>query len=155
MSISRDTPTAAGPKSFGKSRLGFCDRQRMVEKEIIKNIEDAGEDWKILSIRNLTFLPTDPAHFYFRSFISHNIQYHGALVWRRTWQRQTKPVPGIQAIWGIWQSPHTSGGFLHCIKTVLLALTQHSVSERQELVLCAISTCICSTGHHIVNHGIW
>ncbi|XP_060079463.1 PEST proteolytic signal-containing nuclear protein-like [Ylistrum balloti] len=42
--IGRDTPTAAGPNSFGKGRLGFCDRQKMVEKEIIKHIEEVGED---------------------------------------------------------------------------------------------------------------
>ncbi|OWF49000.1 PEST proteolytic signal-containing nuclear protein-like [Mizuhopecten yessoensis] len=42
--IGRDTPTAAGPNSFGKGRLGFCDRQKMVEKEIIQHIEEVGED---------------------------------------------------------------------------------------------------------------
>ncbi|XP_069104937.1 PEST proteolytic signal-containing nuclear protein-like [Argopecten irradians] len=42
--IGRDTPTAAGPNSFGKGRLGFCDRQKMVEKEIIKHMEEVGED---------------------------------------------------------------------------------------------------------------
>ena len=38
-SFFRDTPTAAGPNSFGKGRLGFCDRQRMIQKEIEKEIQ--------------------------------------------------------------------------------------------------------------------
>ncbi|KAK2162354.1 hypothetical protein LSH36_100g10013 [Paralvinella palmiformis] len=37
--IGRETPTAAGPNSFGKGRLGFCDRQRMIQKEIEKEIQ--------------------------------------------------------------------------------------------------------------------
>jgi len=30
----RDTPTAAGPNSFGKGRLGFCNRQQSIQKEL-------------------------------------------------------------------------------------------------------------------------
>ncbi|KAK2186021.1 hypothetical protein NP493_216g02035 [Ridgeia piscesae] len=32
--IGRDTPTAAGPNSFGKGRLGFCNRQQSIQKEL-------------------------------------------------------------------------------------------------------------------------
>lgn len=40
--VGRDTPTAAGPNSFGKSRLGFCDTQRTHErlmKEIAEKVD--------------------------------------------------------------------------------------------------------------------
>lgn len=41
--IGRDTPTAAGPNSFGKGRLGFVDRNKAIEKEIQKKLEELGE----------------------------------------------------------------------------------------------------------------
>jgi hypothetical protein len=30
----RDTPTSAGPNSFGKSRIGFCDSKKVYEKKM-------------------------------------------------------------------------------------------------------------------------
>ena len=39
----RDTPTAAGPNSFGKGRLGFVDRNKAIEREIQKKLEELGE----------------------------------------------------------------------------------------------------------------
>ena len=32
--VYRDTPTAAGPNSFGKGRLGFCNRQQAIQKDL-------------------------------------------------------------------------------------------------------------------------
>ncbi|KAI0207791.1 hypothetical protein LSAT2_007534 [Lamellibrachia satsuma] len=32
--IGRDTPTAAGPNSFGKGRLGFCNIQQAIQKDL-------------------------------------------------------------------------------------------------------------------------
>ncbi|KAF2350811.1 PEST proteolytic signal-containing nuclear protein [Trinorchestia longiramus] len=32
--IGRDTPTSAGPNSFGKSRIGFCDSKKVYEKKM-------------------------------------------------------------------------------------------------------------------------
>ncbi|KAA0199855.1 hypothetical protein HAZT_HAZT007264 [Hyalella azteca] len=29
-----DTPTSAGPNSFGKSRIGFCDSKKVYEKKM-------------------------------------------------------------------------------------------------------------------------
>ncbi|XP_025098512.1 PEST proteolytic signal-containing nuclear protein-like [Pomacea canaliculata] len=37
--IGRETPTAAGPNSFGKGRLGFCDRQKIIERELVKKTD--------------------------------------------------------------------------------------------------------------------
>lgn len=39
----RETPTAAGPNSFGKGRLGFVDRNKAIERDIQKQLEDLGE----------------------------------------------------------------------------------------------------------------
>ena len=36
----RDTPTAAGPNSYGKGRLGFSDRQKIFEREIKKKADN-------------------------------------------------------------------------------------------------------------------
>ncbi|CAC5403300.1 PEST proteolytic signal-containing nuclear protein-like isoform X1 [Mytilus californianus] len=41
--IGRETPTAAGPNSFGKGRLGFVDRNKAIERDIQKQLEDLGE----------------------------------------------------------------------------------------------------------------
>ncbi|XP_067675351.1 PEST proteolytic signal-containing nuclear protein-like [Haliotis asinina] len=41
--IGRDTPTAAGPNSFGKNRLGFCDRQKIMERELKAKMDNLGE----------------------------------------------------------------------------------------------------------------
>ncbi|KAL8574231.1 hypothetical protein ACOMHN_038823 [Nucella lapillus] len=38
--IGRETPTAAGPNSFGKGNLGFCNRQKIIEKELQKTDEN-------------------------------------------------------------------------------------------------------------------
>ncbi|XP_076064108.1 PEST proteolytic signal-containing nuclear protein-like isoform X2 [Oratosquilla oratoria] len=37
--IGRDTPTSAGPNSFGKTRMGFCDSKKIYEKKL-KEIQD-------------------------------------------------------------------------------------------------------------------
>ncbi|XP_041354431.1 PEST proteolytic signal-containing nuclear protein-like [Gigantopelta aegis] len=42
--IGRDTPTAAGPNSFGKGKLGFSDRQSLYVKELKKAMDDVGAD---------------------------------------------------------------------------------------------------------------
>lgn len=36
--IGRDTPTSAGPNSFGKTRQGFCDTKKMYERQIKKKM---------------------------------------------------------------------------------------------------------------------
>lgn len=42
--LGRETPTAAGPNSFGKNTLGFCDRNRIIEREIQQKILEISED---------------------------------------------------------------------------------------------------------------
>ncbi|KAK3096978.1 hypothetical protein FSP39_005330 [Pinctada imbricata] len=42
--IGRETPTAAGPNSFGKGKLGFCDRSKLLEKELKKKMEEVSGD---------------------------------------------------------------------------------------------------------------
>ncbi|KAL3881171.1 hypothetical protein ACJMK2_027628 [Sinanodonta woodiana] len=42
--IGRDTPTAAGPNSFGKGKLGFCDRQKIIERQLMQQIQDKLEE---------------------------------------------------------------------------------------------------------------
>lgn len=39
--LGRDTPTAAGPNSYGKGNLGFCNRRKILEKELKKQLEEA------------------------------------------------------------------------------------------------------------------
>ncbi|KAL4233262.1 hypothetical protein ACF0H5_007946 [Mactra antiquata] len=41
--VGRDTPTASGPNSFGKGSLGFCDRTKMIERELKKQMDELGE----------------------------------------------------------------------------------------------------------------
>ena len=41
--IFRKTPTAAGPNSFGKSNLGFCDRQKIIARELQKQMDEIGD----------------------------------------------------------------------------------------------------------------
>ncbi|XP_052244771.1 PEST proteolytic signal-containing nuclear protein-like isoform X2 [Dreissena polymorpha] len=41
--VGRETPTAAGPNSFGKGNLGFCDRNKMIERDLQKQMEQLGE----------------------------------------------------------------------------------------------------------------
>ncbi|ELU04602.1 hypothetical protein CAPTEDRAFT_225837 [Capitella teleta] len=41
--IGRDTPTASGPNSFGKSKLGFCDYNKLVERELEKQMDEIGD----------------------------------------------------------------------------------------------------------------
>lgn len=38
--IGRDTPTSAGPNSFGKTKQGFCDAKKVFEKSLKKKMED-------------------------------------------------------------------------------------------------------------------
>ncbi|CAD5118725.1 DgyrCDS7406 [Dimorphilus gyrociliatus] len=42
--IGKDTPTAAGPNSFGKTGMGFCNRQRIIEKELEARMEAVSGD---------------------------------------------------------------------------------------------------------------
>lgn len=42
--LGKDTPTAAGPNSFGKNRLGFCDRQKVIQREIQKEMDKISKD---------------------------------------------------------------------------------------------------------------
>ena len=37
--LGRDTPTAAGPNSFGKGKMGFCDRRAVQKKELAESME--------------------------------------------------------------------------------------------------------------------
>lgn len=39
--IGRETPTSAGPNSFGKTKQGFCDSKKIFEKTMKKAMEDA------------------------------------------------------------------------------------------------------------------
>lgn len=41
--VGRDTRTAAGPNSFGKGNLGFCDRTKMIERDLKRQMEELGE----------------------------------------------------------------------------------------------------------------
>ncbi|KAK3911706.1 PEST proteolytic signal-containing nuclear protein [Frankliniella fusca] len=38
--IGRDTPTSAGPNSFGKTKQGFCDAKKVFEKTLKKKMEE-------------------------------------------------------------------------------------------------------------------
>ncbi|XP_034246185.1 PEST proteolytic signal-containing nuclear protein-like [Thrips palmi] len=38
--IGRDTPTSAGPNSFGKTKQGFCDAKKVFEKSLKKKMEE-------------------------------------------------------------------------------------------------------------------
>ncbi|KAL5009934.1 hypothetical protein ScPMuIL_012239 [Solemya velum] len=42
--IGRNTPTASGPNSFGKGRLGFCDRQKIIERELKSQMDKVSDD---------------------------------------------------------------------------------------------------------------
>ena len=39
----RDTPTAAGPNSFGKGKMGFCDRQKIIQRELQQQMDQANK----------------------------------------------------------------------------------------------------------------
>ena len=39
--IGRETPTSAGPNSFGKTKQGFCDSKKIFEKTLKKAMEEA------------------------------------------------------------------------------------------------------------------
>ena len=39
----RDTPTSAGPNSFGKTRQGFCDSKKVFERQLKEKMEEVGE----------------------------------------------------------------------------------------------------------------
>lgn len=41
--IGRDTPTSAGPNSFGKTRQGFCDSKKVFERQLKEKMEEVGE----------------------------------------------------------------------------------------------------------------
>ena len=44
LSFDRETPTAAGPNSFGKGKLGFCERSKLLEKEMFKKMNEISGD---------------------------------------------------------------------------------------------------------------
>ena len=41
--IGRETPTSAGPNSFGKTKQGFCDSKKIFEKTLKKAMEEANK----------------------------------------------------------------------------------------------------------------
>lgn len=41
--VGRETPTAAGPNSYGKNNLGFCDRNKMIEREYKQKLLELSE----------------------------------------------------------------------------------------------------------------
>lgn len=41
--IGRETPTSAGPNSFGKTKQGFCDSKKIFEKSLKKAMEEANK----------------------------------------------------------------------------------------------------------------
>ncbi|CAN7988878.1 unnamed protein product [Ixodes hexagonus] len=41
--IGRDTPTSAGPNSFGKTRKGFCDVKKVFERDLKSKLDDTSE----------------------------------------------------------------------------------------------------------------
>jgi len=41
--FSRETPTSAGPNSFGKTKQGFCDAKKVFEKTLKKAMEGSSE----------------------------------------------------------------------------------------------------------------
>lgn len=41
----RETPTSAGPNSFGKTKQGFCDAKKVFEKNLKQaSLENSGDD---------------------------------------------------------------------------------------------------------------
>lgn len=42
--VGRDTPTAAGPNSYGKNNLGFCDRNKIIERELQQKLLELSDD---------------------------------------------------------------------------------------------------------------
>ncbi|XP_066977761.1 PEST proteolytic signal-containing nuclear protein-like isoform X2 [Macrobrachium rosenbergii] len=42
--IGRDTPTSAGPNSFGKTRMGFCDSKKIYERQLREALEEKNAD---------------------------------------------------------------------------------------------------------------
>ncbi|XP_011502929.1 PREDICTED: PEST proteolytic signal-containing nuclear protein-like isoform X2 [Ceratosolen solmsi marchali] len=41
--IGRETPTSAGPKSFGKTKQGFCDSKKIFEKTLKQAMDEANK----------------------------------------------------------------------------------------------------------------
>ncbi|KFM76681.1 PEST proteolytic signal-containing nuclear protein, partial [Stegodyphus mimosarum] len=41
--IGRDTPTSAGPNSFGKTRQGFCDSKKVFERQLKEKMEEVAD----------------------------------------------------------------------------------------------------------------
>ncbi|KAK8777228.1 hypothetical protein V5799_029433 [Amblyomma americanum] len=41
--IGRDTPTSAGPNSFGKTRKGFCDVKKVFERDLKNKMNEVSE----------------------------------------------------------------------------------------------------------------
>lgn len=40
----RDTPTSAGPNSFGKTKHGFCNAEKVYEKKMAANVDTLAKD---------------------------------------------------------------------------------------------------------------
>ena len=53
----RETPTSAGPNSFGKFRMGFCDANKMFERKLKEAQEESTDGDKQL---NSNWLVTNP-----------------------------------------------------------------------------------------------
>lgn len=45
--IGRDTPTSAGPNSFGKTRMGFCDSKKIYERQLREALEEKNNSSKL------------------------------------------------------------------------------------------------------------
>lgn len=41
--IPRDTPTSAGPNSFGKTRQGFCDSKKVFERQLKEKMDQLAD----------------------------------------------------------------------------------------------------------------
>ncbi|XP_023225903.1 PEST proteolytic signal-containing nuclear protein-like [Centruroides vittatus] len=41
--IGRDTPTSAGPNSYGKTRQGFCDAKKVFERQLRQKMEEVAD----------------------------------------------------------------------------------------------------------------
>lgn len=45
LNFSRETPTSAGPNSFGKTKQGFCDAKKVFEKNLKQaSLDNSGDD---------------------------------------------------------------------------------------------------------------
>lgn len=66
----RDTPTSAGPNSFGKTRQGFCDSKKVFERQLKEKMEEVGEKWLVILFISCVHSP-----YYFREREKKEILY--------------------------------------------------------------------------------